>query len=141
MEQWECRNCGKKGHNRRACLTRKTTSDDPKTSVDQKTVTTHRVRVVGSGKKGAVCSRVRAFDDNEDTPVANMVIVTEANDRFQFNIMPDMLIAENVVKQHRMSINSGRKRDIQAANGEPMHCSSAVDFGVEYEGQRTLGLL
>merc|ERR1712024_439768 len=116
---------------------------DPKSN-NPKSATTHRVRVVQgrTGKNGSVCARVKAFDDNEDTPIANMEIITENNDRFKFDIMPDTgstqgLIAENIVRQHKMVVNQKRRRNIQTANGDSMHCSGAVDFGVEFEGQRT----
>ena len=109
---WECHNCGKLGHNKKACLSRK--SDTTKTTTSQKPVSTHRVKITNqqsqNGKKGASCLQIKAFDDNEDTPIANMVIVTENNKRFKFDIMPDTgssqrLIAENIVKKHNMVIN------------------------------------
>ena len=54
---------------------------------------THCVKITNqrsqNGKKGASCLKIKAFDDNKDTPIANMVIVTEHNKCFQFDIMPD----------------------------------------------------
>ena len=162
VEQWECNNCGKTGHNQKACLSKKTTpAPGTKATADSKRIKVghgkeghgkedHEKMGHGkmghkqshNGKKGATCSRVKAFDDNEDTPIANMVIITEDNDRFQFGIIPDTgstqgLIAENIVKKHNMIVDPKKRRQIQAANGDPMHCSGAVDFGVEFEGQRT----
>ena len=119
--QWECNNCGKLGHNKKACLSKKSTPNTTKTTTGQKPANTHRVKVTNqqsqNGKKGASCLRIEAFDDNEDTPIANMVIVTENNDRFKFDIMPDTgssqgLIAENVVKKHNMVVNHKRRRSI-----------------------------
>ena len=113
-------------------------SDTTKTTTSQKSASTLRVKVTDqqsqNGKKGASCLQIKAFDDNEDTPIANMVIVTENNDRFKFDIMPDTgssqgLIAENVVKKHNMVVNPKNKRSIRTANGNSMHCSGAVDFG------------
>merc|ERR1712218_268831 len=113
VENWECNNCGKFGHNKRACLSKKSvaTSDAAKTTTNRAPASTHRVKVTNqrgrNGTKGASCFRIEAFDDNEDTPIANMVI------------------------------DPRRKRSIRTANGNAMHCSGTVDFGVEYEGQRT----
>ena len=145
IENWECKNCGKRGHNKKACLSKKSTPETPKTT-GPAGASTHRVKITNqrsqNGKKGASCRKIKAFDDNEDTPIANMMIVTEHNKRFKFDIMPDTgssqgLIAENVVKKHNMVVDRKNKRNIRTANGDSMHCSGAVDFGVEYEGQRT----
>ena len=146
-KQWDCKNCGIIGHSQRACKKPKNnraTQQSSTTKANSGNAVNCRVTCDGvrKGASGATCSRIRAFDDNEDTPVANMTIITEDDDRFEFSIMPDTgssqgLVAENIAIKHGMKVNPKRRRNIQVANGKSMHCSGTVDFGVEYEGQRT----
>ena len=128
----DCRNCGKRGHIERIC---KDPRRRDRSQVLNRDNSTTRISVVRNRK-------IQAYDDNEETPVANMVITTDEGRKFEFGIFPDTgstqaIIAEDIARDHGMIINTSWRRDIKTASGKPMNCSGGVKFEVEWEGHKT----
>lgn len=123
-----CHGCGKLGHFRPMCTSKKINNDTK--SDDRFVAKTNTVRVC-----------VTQNHIGRSTPLADVTFHLESGVKVQMTVLPDTGATDSIVsallmKQKGVEVDTTRKCRIVAANGSRMRCFGVVELRAEWAGRK-----